>query len=118
MIIIIIIIMVDCTGIDFLTLHKTLWDNSKIAAFFEVSGMAPPNYEKPRTGEWGFDYHCGRVFKTSFEPYRDPSKRINGKIIIDPSGYDRDNGNGAFQRVVNSFRSAQGSAQGSGERNE
>ena len=110
--------MVDCTDIDFLTLHKTLWDNSKVAAFFDVSGMAAPKYEKPSVGEWGFDYHCGRVFKTDFEPYKDPSKRTNGKIVISPLGYDRDNGNGAFQKVVNSLRSAQGSAQGSGERNE
>ena len=116
--------MVDCTDIDFLTLHKTIWDNSKVAAFFDVSGMAAPKYEKPSVGEWGFDYHCGRVFKTDFEPYKDPSKRTNGKIVISPLGYDRDNG--AFQKVVNSLRSAQGSAkrsaqgsaQGSGERNE
>ena len=98
--------MVDCTGIEFRTLHKALWDNSKIAAYFEISCTTPPNYEEPRTGVWGFDYHCGRVFKTDFEPYRDPSKRINGKIIIDPMGYDRDNGNGALQSVGDSLKSA------------
>ena len=80
--------------------------------------MAAPKYEKPSVGEWGFDYHCGRVFKADFEPYNDPSKRTNRKIVINPLGYDRDNGNGAFQKVVNSLRSAQGSAQGSGEINE
>ena len=100
--------MVDCTGIEFLTLHKALWDNSKIAAYFEISCTTPPNYEEPRTGVWGFDYHCGRVFKTDFEPYKDPSKRTNGKIIISPLGYDRDNGTGAFQKVVNSLRSGSG----------
>tara|TARA_B100000674_G_C37829494_1_gene909851 strand:+ start:981 stop:1166 length:186 start_codon:yes stop_codon:yes gene_type:complete len=59
-----------------------------------------PEYEKPKTGEWGFDYNCEVVFKTHFEPYKDPSKRTNGKIIICPFGYDRDNGPGAFQKKM------------------
>ena len=97
---------IDCTEINPNEFLKALWDNSHTAAFFTCCNVPPPPYEPPKTGEKYFDYHCGRVIKCNFEAFYDKSKRVNGRVMICPLGYDRDNGNGSFARVVTGLRSA------------
>lgn len=89
---------VDISGLDKLTVLKAMWKNSKPALFFNLTKITPPalNEEEARRSlKNGYvDYLCGRVIKTNFTTNR-----------LDTWGYDRDNGDGALQRVVNSLRS-------------
>jgi hypothetical protein len=91
---------VDITGLDKKAVLKELWKNSKPAAFFAMNGFpAPANCDDTEvnrifsTGDCYADYLCGRVIKTSFKTN-----------TLNPWGYDRDNGAGAMQKVVDAMR--------------
>jgi len=90
---------VDISGLDKFDVLKALWENSKTASFFSmIPKMAPPLNEAEAREQLSstrpyVDYLCGRVIKTDFS-----------KDELDPWGYDRDNGQGAMQKVVNSLR--------------
>ncbi len=90
--------MIDCTGIDKVKLLQQLWNNSKTANFFAMSGVSPPpcpSYQEFEKAAEGYvDYLGSRVIKTNFKDYPN----------LDPWGYDRDNGSGAMQRAVDSFK--------------
>ncbi len=85
---------IDITGLD-----KKLWENSKPAAFFAMSGMPTPlcsdsEIDKVLSSKDCYaDYLCGRVIKTSFKTNK-----------LNPWGYDRDNGSGSMQKVVDSLK--------------
>lgn len=86
-------------GVDKHALVYALWVASKPAVFF---GGFPPYYTREgvldeciRIG-WELDHLCGRVMKVD----------LRGDYV-DPSWYDRDNGEGHFQTVVYRVRSGQ-----------
>lgn len=84
----------DIKGIDKGALLHGLWAAAKTAA--ALRGIAV-TYEQPSAEELKagvFDYWCGRVIKSD----------ISGDTC-DSWTYDRDNGTGAFQTVVNRLRS-------------
>ncbi len=91
--------MVDVTGIDRNEILHALWKNSKPAAFFDNIPDAAPAYRPIKKEEIQYggyvDYHCGRLIKSDV---------FGESNTIDPHGYDRDYGQGAFERVVNSLR--------------
>ncbi|KAL6232430.1 hypothetical protein BDW75DRAFT_242958 [Aspergillus navahoensis] len=80
-------------------LIAALWSRSKPAAFFAMSGLPAPPFNKEdalRQAEqlnWCFDYLQGRVIKSD----------LSGEEA-DPWGYDRDNGAGAFREAVEGVR--------------
>lgn len=91
---------VDVTGLNKKQLLKELWKNSKPAAFFSMNRFPAPTdcsdneIEKVLSSEECYaDYLCGRLIKTSFKTDK-----------LNPRGYDRDNGAGAMQKVVDSMR--------------
>ncbi len=86
---------VDIKGINKVKLLKALWSNMKPAAFFYMSGIPSPSFDDTDAGsavKKYIDYFCGRNIKCD----------LSGNTV-DPSGYDRDAGNGAFQKIVNSL---------------
>jgi hypothetical protein len=87
---------IDIIGVDKEELLFALWEKSKVAAFFTLSGIPPPPYDKElaKSELSSFiDYFCGRVIKTDL--------RLD---FVSPRMYDRDNGEGAFQAVVDNLR--------------
>ena len=86
---------VDISGIDKRALLKALWLNSKPAAFFGISSMSAPGYEEPSESVLAkyIDYYCGRLIKTDIS-----------KDEASSWGYDRDYGQGAFEKIVRSLR--------------
>lgn len=89
--------MVDIRGIEKSVLLKALWEKSKPASFFTLSRMNPPPMDQNEFNtalERGkADYLSGRVIKMDFSG-----------DSVEPSGYDRDNGKGSVQRIVDSLR--------------
>jgi len=80
-------------------LLEELWNNSKPALFFKQSGMPSPQFDlikaKQSLDHSGYaDYICGRVIKSN----------IYESDVVSSWGYDRDNGQGAFEKVVNKLR--------------
>jgi hypothetical protein len=93
--------MVDVTGIDRKKLLKALWENAKPAAFYDSGLLPPPTFNLDKAmhsvrRDGYVDYVCGRCIKTDLF-----DERTN---VINPDGYDREYGQGAFQRVVASLR--------------
>ena len=96
---------VNVAGLDKRELILALWAKSKTAKFFEspwsvASGIqAPINCNEDELDkvlqhpEMYADYLSGRVMKTRFKGDE-----------VDPWGYDRENGPGAMQAVVNEMR--------------
>uniref|UniRef100_A0A6C0CAZ2 Uncharacterized protein n=1 Tax=viral metagenome TaxID=1070528 RepID=A0A6C0CAZ2_9ZZZZ len=82
---------IDISDLDRDTLLEALWQRSKPGRFF-----APFDLREAKKQLWdGYaDYICGRVIKTD----------IYSEDTVDPSMYDRDNGAGAFQSVVDKMR--------------
>lgn len=79
-------------------LLEALWKNSKPAAFFTMHSIKSPDFNlekaKKELNRDGYaDYICGRVIKAN----------IYDGDNVNSFGYDRDNGEGAFQKVVNSL---------------
>jgi hypothetical protein len=92
--------MVDVTGIDRKELLEALWNNAQPAAFYILQNIDPPPFKlesamKTTHGTY-VDYACGRCIKADVFRKED---------VIDPRLYDRDHGEGAFQRVVDSLKS-------------
>ena len=88
---------VDITGINKITLLASLWSNSSPAGFFKnMPEMAPPfNLQAAqRDVERGFiDYFCGRLIKMD----------LSGDTV-DVFLYERDNGQGSVQQIVNNLK--------------
>lgn len=88
--------MVNIQGIDKVKLLEALWKKSQPAAFFRMQGISPPSFnmnEAQQAVKGYIDYFNGRVIKCN----------LSGDEV-DVWGFDRDNGNGAFQSVVDSLR--------------
>lgn len=90
--------LIDITNIDRNTLLKALWDRSEPAAYFKNSNIEPPPFsweeaKRCMRSDGYLDYVCGRVIKAD----------IYSTDQVNPRLYDRDNGEGAFQEVVNSL---------------
>ena len=90
---------VDVKGLDSAELLVQLWKGSFNASYFR--GRTPPDPPTVETARQALrdapteyiDYFNGRVIKIKFS-----------SDIIDPWGYDRDVGEGAFARVVKEMR--------------
>lgn len=92
--------MIDIKGIPRDELLKELWEDSITASFYYWNDIAPPVFDimKAREqvlGDGYCDYICGRVIKAQIYGEND---------MVNPYLYDRDNGEGAFQNVVNKLR--------------
>lgn len=90
---------INIAGLDRDILLQALWENSAPASFFMFSIMAPPAFDIVRAKQElhrnGYaDYICGRVIKAD----------IYSSDTVDPKMYDRDIGQGAFQKVVDKLR--------------
>lgn len=89
---------VDISGLNKVELLERLWNCSRPAAFFAMTGLRSPDFgsegPSPSVAVRKFiDYYCGRVIKTDLS-----------KDFVDPFLYDRDNGTGAFAGVVAKMR--------------
>lgn len=89
---------VDVSGIDKAQLLRGLWAKSPVSAWCRVNGVynefdaeAAQKQFVEKGGSFG--YFCGRVIKSNLK-----------EDMVDPWGYDRDNGHGAFQKVVTEIR--------------
>ena len=91
---------VNISGLNRDLLLEALWNASQPASFFRFSGLTSPSFDineaKSALNRGYADYVCGRVIKTD----------IYSSDTADPSMYDRDNGQGAFQRVVDRLSSS------------
>jgi hypothetical protein len=82
-----------------LSLLHALWQNSPPAIWYKNNDIAPPSWgteealDRALSRNWHVDYIVGRVIKSD----------LSGEEV-DPSGYDRDNGKGAFAEVVRKLR--------------
>ena len=76
---------------------EAMWRNSKTAPFFAMNGNSPSSLNHNELSKAlrtdYVDYLCGRVIKTNFRNYP----------TVGTLGYDRDNGKGALQKVINSL---------------
>ena len=87
---------INIQGIQKPLLLRFLWENSQTAVFFSMSGFPAPAFDEQKAVNAvnGYiDYFQGRVIKCD----------ISGDTA-DPWLYDRDNGEGAFQRIVSQIR--------------
>jgi hypothetical protein len=89
---------VDVSGIDKVQLLRGLWAKSPVSFWCRANGVYQDfdaEAAKKQFVELGgyYDYFCGRVIKCN----------LKGDTV-DPWGYDRDNGDGAFQEVVTEIR--------------
>ncbi len=98
---------IDVSDLDQYRLIKALWSNMKPASFFNsftamTAGLTPPNEpsneEIDRTFQSGkyIDYLAGRCIKTDFNDLTSVNTRL----------YNRDAGEGAFERIVESLRNS------------
>lgn len=98
---------IDVSDLDQYSLIKALWRNMKPASFFNsftamAAGLTPPsepsNDEIDRTFHSGkyIDYLAGRCIKTDFGD----TTQVNTRL------YNRDAGEGAFEKIVASLRAA------------
>ena len=89
--------MVSIKGLNKAQVLKAAHDASKAQGMsfldFNPNGLSIEECERLLQDSAYFDYLQGRVMKISLKADE-----------VDPWGYDRDNGEGAFQRVVNSLR--------------
>lgn len=91
-------VKVDVSGIDKVHLLRALWANSQVAAWCQVHDVYEDFDECAAKKQFAesdgsFGYFCGRVIKCN----------LTGDSV-NPWGYDRDNGQGAFQKVVTEIR--------------
>lgn len=86
----------DISGLNKVTLLNALWRNMQPAAFFPYRNTNPPAFDNTLASvvvERYIDYFCGRAIKSD----------LSGDTAQSDM-YDRDAGEGAFQRVVDSLR--------------
>jgi hypothetical protein len=85
---------VDITTINPDELLEELWKRSKPAGFFLGTNIPPPQFSlteaKLQLVSGHADYICGRAIKAN----------VYGGDSADPRLYDREMGEGAFQKVV------------------
>ena len=90
---------IDISGINKHNLLYNLWRNSKNVSFFIFKKVDSAQYDENAARKClqnGYiDYCCGRVIKAN----------LSGDFAC-PLRYDRRNGEGAFQAVVNQLMSA------------
>jgi hypothetical protein len=89
---------VDISGLDRLELLHRLWERSSPALFFSLESLDPPKWDEKTAAEAlernRIDYLMGRAIKCRFDETNQ----------VDPRLYDRDNGQGAFKKVVDGMR--------------
>lgn len=88
---------VDISGLNKKELLLRLWEKANIASFFTTSGIPAPAFDHKlaETAVDGYiDYFCGRCIKSD----------LSGKYA-NPVWYNRDAGDGQFEKIVNSMRS-------------
>lgn len=90
--------LVNVEGIDRKVLLRKLWENAKPASFFTLQDIPSPAFsleialgQLQSNGVYA-DYICGRCIKTNVFAKEDT---IDGRL------YDREYGQGSFQKVVN-----------------
>ena len=93
--------VIDVSDIDVCVLIQALWSNMKPASFFLMSGLPSPPApslehikEHLRDCRYYVDYINGRCIKTDFSDLKNVDTRL----------YNRDAGNGAFERIVAQLR--------------
>lgn len=89
--------MIDISKVDKIALLKDLWKNQKTAIFFAFNTLQAPSFDEKlaeKAVKGRIDYFCGRAIKTDLS-----------KDSVDPYLYDRDAGQGTFQKVVDSILS-------------
>ena len=88
---------VDIRGLDKERLFIALLGGAKVAGFFGFHGQPSPpqptEIPDKKVLDSYIDYYMGRVIKAN----------LSGDTV-DPRGYDRDNGQGAFKSVVDELR--------------
>ena len=89
---------IDISGLDRAEVLAALFNNSRQQGmgFMHQEGRAEMTIEDAREilkTQTDFDYLRGRVMKLSID-----------SDSLDPWGYDRDNGQGAAERAINSIR--------------
>ena len=93
--------MVSIAGLDKAQVLKAAHNASKAQGMgflhFKKGGLSIEECETVLAQGHYVDYLQGRVMKISLKTDE-----------VDPWGYDRDNGEGAFQRVVTALRESQG----------
>lgn len=85
-------IQVDISNIDKTKLLEALWYKQQPAAFFAFNFVTPPKFDKEAAKiavTKYIDYFCGRCIKADIS-----------QDSIDPSEFDKNAGNGAFQSIV------------------
>lgn len=88
---------VNIQGLDKVELLHALWSNQKSASFFTMSGIPSPQFDHQEANTAvleRIDYFCGRAIKCDLS-----------KNEVDPGLYDRDAGQGTFEKIVNQLRS-------------
>lgn len=94
---------VNVEGIDRVELLKGLWEGSQLASFYFYCAKEediPNNFnlelaKKCQEKNVNIDYFCGRPIK---------AKVFTKKTEIDSQYYDRYNGEGKFQSIVDALR--------------
>ena len=79
-----------------MALLAALWSKQVPAGFFTNRDWLIPGFDRAEAAEAvkdHIDYFCGRAIKTNLSQDQ-----------VDPRLYDRDAGQGAFQRAVNSVK--------------
>lgn len=85
---------INISGINKTDLLKALWTKSRVASFFALGRLPAPLYNEVLARDAVFDYidyFQGRVIKSD----------LSGNTV-NPEGYDRDNGEGSFKKIVDS----------------
>jgi len=87
---------IDIKGINKKKLLEELWKNQKYASFFTANNQKFPVFDETKIGnqiEFYIDYFQGKAIKCDLS-----------KDFVDPSLYDRDAGEGVFQKSVSWIR--------------
>jgi hypothetical protein len=88
---------IDITGLDKIELLERLWTKQIVAAFFRMSGVPSPKFDRGQAAkavkENYIDYFCGRCIKASLN-----------KDTVNPTWYDSDAGAGTFANIVSEMR--------------
>jgi hypothetical protein len=92
--------MVDVSGLDREELLKALWEGAKVVHTELATGKKAPEWDDTAA------YHIVRSFEriTVLFGRTILADVFSDSDTIDPKGYDRANGRGQFQHVVNTLR--------------
>jgi hypothetical protein len=87
---------INIAGIDKVELLRALWEGSSPARFFAMSGFPAPSFDNESAKEAVekyIDYYDGRCIKSD----------ISGDKV-DPWLYNRDAGEGKFEKIVEKLK--------------